>query len=428
MANVFVSRFGVAVVGVAAVALVALSAAPEASATTIGLTGVLGGDLSIIGYDSFGVDATGNPGGPFVLQDQVSGTETTLSSGNAFKGLYVFSTSAALPVTSFDINVSNADTSYLSGYKVFDISTHTLLTSASNLTASVDDVLIPALSLTGGDTYGLKLYFVIGQGDAGATFNGTVSAVPLPGGLALFGTALIGIAGLARRRQKNKGAVVTAKTLKISGALMAALAVIGFGLPKSAKAATLFPDYKGVVDLNGGSPLPAGATSLSFMGLVTSSAAAAGTNGATSGGYNGAATLKAKETTFGTSLTAASSFTQLNFEFELSKPSNVNLTITDSKGDIHSLDSFALTGGTSTETSPVYKNNSVTVSFDGLKANTLYDLIVTASNDTVTRALSISGTVVVSPVPVPSALLLFSSGIVGLGAIASSRGRRKKSV
>jgi hypothetical protein len=164
------------------------------------------------------------------------------------------------------------------------------------------------------------------------------------------------------------------------------------------------------------------------MGLVTSSAAAAGTNGATSGGYNGAATLKAKETTFGTSLTAASSFTQLNFEFELSKPSNVNLTITDSKGDIHSLDSFALTGGTSTETSPVYKNNSVTVSFDGLKANTLYDLIVTASNDTVTRALSISGTVVVSPVPVPSALLLFSSGIVGLGAIASSRGRRKKSV
>jgi hypothetical protein len=61
----------------------------------------------------------------------------------------------------------------------------------SSIYMEIANLLLPT-------TYTLKIF-----GDAGAAYSGTVSAVPLPGAALLFGSALLGMAGL-RRKQKSE--------------------------------------------------------------------------------------------------------------------------------------------------------------------------------------------------------------------------------
>jgi hypothetical protein len=67
-----------------------------------------------------------------------------------------------------------------------------LSTLTSFVNFSVGTLLMPG-------TYSLKIY-----GDDGAAYSGTVSAVPLPGAALLFGSALLGMAGLRRKQAAGK--------------------------------------------------------------------------------------------------------------------------------------------------------------------------------------------------------------------------------
>jgi hypothetical protein len=68
----------------------------------------------------------------------------------------------------------------------------TLSTLTSFVNFSVNSLLAPG-------TYFLKVF-----GDDGAAYSGTVSAVPLPGAALLFGSALLGMAGLRRKQAAGK--------------------------------------------------------------------------------------------------------------------------------------------------------------------------------------------------------------------------------
>lgn len=75
-------------------------------------------------------------------------------------------------------------------YSLTNFGSLSTLTSFVNF--SVNSLLTPG-------TYFLKVF-----GDDGAAYSGTISAVPLPGAALLFGSALLGMAGLRRKQAAGK--------------------------------------------------------------------------------------------------------------------------------------------------------------------------------------------------------------------------------
>lgn len=91
----------------------------------------------------------------------------------------------------------------------FDSLTATLLDSSSSYITSATGTsgfLLSYANLLPGNTYNLVISGVLGDWAVKGIYYGslTVSAVPVPPALLLFGTAMIGVAALSRRRKRQE--------------------------------------------------------------------------------------------------------------------------------------------------------------------------------------------------------------------------------
>jgi len=280
-------------------------------------------------------------------------------------------------------------------------------------TNGTGDITLATANLLGNGTY--TLYYTVATGNGfngsdGSYFSGTVSAVPLPGAAALFGASLLGLGVFGRRRQRT-----IARGAARVGALGVLAVVLVMGISASAQAAS----YSDVLELNKGNALPSSTSLLKFTGTVGPSASSM------SGRYISDVFTANKQAVVTKS--TAGSTTSFDLKFKLAQASNLVVTLTDNisgrvtNGLIY--DSILLNGIAGTILASANPNNTLVVSFSNLVANTLYDLVVTAANNTLIRNVQVSAAV--SPVPIPGAVVLFGSALLGLGAYGRFSRARK---
>jgi hypothetical protein len=309
-------------------------------------------------------------------------TNTSTSIGPKFRDSYTFYLSQASAL-SFTLNDS-PDTS-------IKFSGHAWLDGVGKLTA-IEHSSTDALFTTG--VLGVGTYTITFFGKdlsvGPVSFTGSVlpiSAVPLPGSIALFGSALLGLGALARRRGK----------VAVRSAAVILPIVLAAGV-NSAEAATL--------TVSDGTVTKTTAFNGSLTELSSAVVSAKGTN----------------KSAAGVSGVALGSIITADYDFTLGSSGTLALTITPTLSALPAGTTIKLYDGASLValTSSSVKSVSLVDVFAGLTAGSGYKLeIVTpkAKSDSIT----LTGTV--SAVPVPGALVLFGSSLVGLAAF----GRRKRS-
>ena len=156
--------------------------------------GVGGNDYNLTQYDH----VTGTTGSQGHGEDDRSG-----KSGNYIDS-FTFNLSSASSVTftpDRSENSWNGKITLVQGV----LGSGDVITSFESPTTGRHDSLVFA-NLAAGE-YSLVFQGVVGGSDCGDgsnKFGGTISAVPLPGSIAMFGSALLGLTALGARRRKNK--------------------------------------------------------------------------------------------------------------------------------------------------------------------------------------------------------------------------------
>jgi hypothetical protein len=317
------------------------------------------------------------------------GSPVTATAGLSFAESYTFDLTA--PATSVSIQVNASPTSSVT----FAGASY----DGSSVISSPGSTGTDAFFTSGALTTGFHTFvFDVTAKASGAftsiTGNGTaVSAVPLPGAMALFGSGLFGVGALARRRKAVKA---------VKAAVLVALPVMAFAASPSAQAASVsLTDNIGAISTVNGLHATLNETVTSNHGGVASATAKTG-----GFAYN----------------VASGELVTASYDFSLAANETLKLTETPSAGS-----TFALYKGTQVIT-PTHSNvsgsSSDTVTYADLSSGSYILKIVTdfAATKKAGTSVTVSGTV--SAVPVPGALLLFGSGLAGLGLF----GRRRRAV
>jgi len=194
------------VAGVAALGTFAIANPSAGHAVTFDLT---------IDHCTGGCNNGTNPFGTVSVVQNGTSLDFTVT----LNGTYVFQKSTGLDAFSFGFtNTPGAITGLTSGFSVdasspvhqdgfgdFQVGIEKAATGGNSLSFSVANELLANLALSsGGSPSVLFAADIFGNGNTGVVGGpGTPSAVPLPGAIWLFGTALAGMGLLGRRRSKK---------------------------------------------------------------------------------------------------------------------------------------------------------------------------------------------------------------------------------
>lgn len=375
------------------------------------------GPAILNGMISLGSDTYG-PSSGLTLNDMLnSGTQTSVGPNNLFSFQYSFTVSGpgntGGTYVSQLTNVSNSiDALSLALYGPSGF----LAAGTAGTGPSAGEVVLNYAGLNAGATYNLV---VMGALDPSATqgfFTGsaTVSEVPLPGAVLMFGSALLGLVGFAgRRRFLAFGSRLT----RDGGRAAAVVAAVGVALglmsyAGSAEAAL----YTDIANLGSWTPTnPAGPNHF-FNGLInTAKPSPLSTPGATTVSQSGSGTL--------------TGFT-FDYEFTLTKGATIDAILSQSHTTVTSGTSFELFKGT--PGSPTHLVNSTVgtgaatgelqLHYAGLTAGSYFLQIVSTTGLTSGKVGTLTGLVSVTAVPLPGALIMFGSVVVGLVGV----GRRAR--
>jgi len=376
-------------------ALVTLASAAPANATTtayltVDLDNQNGGTLDLAGPDLFQAQINKTSTGLNVQDTYYQTGVTSVAAATQFQFDYTFTVAANTPATAYALQTNSNGISNFS-LQLVDLTNPAVIGTAS----TGNSLVVNASNLTAGD-----LYEVIVKGaltGTSATFNGQVSAVPLPGTLALFGTGLLGLAGLARRRRLSaKG-----KKVALTGA---AAAVALFATPIIASHSA---DAAVISDTVQTGTIAAGET-ISFLGkdsvggIVTASSTISGAskvNGVTATGTSGLA---------------------YNYDFSISTATKLDVVLQSTSGltTAPTITIKDITTGATVATAAKNSSGVLEVVASLLNVSDHYALVV---NTGFVKNSAINALGTVSAVPVPGALVLFGSSFVCLAAMGRRR-------
>ena len=322
--------------------------------------------------------------------------------GPAFKFVYSFHLGTADGASSyvFQGTENGIDTASFA-LKLVDSTTKTTVTSGV-----IDDygqLNLSASGLNASDKYKIIVTGALTPGSTSGSFNGgvnPVSAVPLPGALILFGSSLLGLGGLSRRRRQIAAA---------AGAL-AAVAVAG-----TAQAAST-TNYQEVVNLG---QLPVATVN---EHVVLNGADIVASNGkqtvSASGNYTGEVSQKGTlKTTTGNNLPAAI----YEYDFTIKAPQKLDMKFGGSSTLNLVPGDFVLEDVTTGTTFlPKAGTLEIVAWLSNVKDKYAYFVTLPSAG----KGGSFSGTATVSAVPVPAALPMFGAALIGLGGLARRRAKK----
>jgi hypothetical protein len=407
MMNFTRRNLGQTVAGIAtAVALTFGASAAHATAVTwIDLDAANGGPLDLAGPDALNGYITGVDGG-VSISDSGIGTTPVWGAGDKFKFNYDFTVSTASSATG---NIVESPTGGISHFaiKLIDLTTHTFVASGvAGSGPSAGQLVISAANLVANNTYDLIVTGSLSPHAHGtAGFNGDVSAVaavPLPGALTLFGSGLLGLAGFARRR-RAKG--------------IAALSVAIVALPVAMTAGAGSAQASEIVETStiGVLPVASSTTKIQLNGKVNGSGGISGDSYYTPGGGNASTNPSVASTGSGVAPLV------FDYDFTVAKPQKISLNLSTLNQSLTTSD-FTLVDLTTNKTvGSTLSGNFLTIT-DVLHTGNAYQFVVDLP--TIVKGSSVSGVGTVSAVPVPGALVLFGSGLIGLASFGR-RNRRK---
>jgi len=280
--------------------------------------------------------------------------------------------------------------------------------------STAGEYVLQMAGLTAGPTYYLTVTGKLEHGVGSGNFFGLaeVSPVPLPGALAMFGSAIAGLAAIVSRRRLGDAARKLAR-----GAGLAA-AILGLGaaalVPGAARAAT-YTDEASVATF----PPPSGGPSyVSLLALIRVNLSNPNLD-----------TLDIP----GTPVVSAPKLTAFKFDylFDLTAPTVLKAAISQSNTNVITGSQFELFGGTPGSPSALPLASAVigagpsvgqlVLSYAGPHGSGMapgeYFLTVMGAPLAGQTHAALSGTMQLMAVPVPGALLLFGSAIGGLAIV-----------
>jgi len=276
------------------------------------------------------------------------------------------------------------------------------------------EYILQMAGLTAGPTYYLTVTGELSPGSTSGNFYGLaedVAAVPLPGALLMFASALAGLGGLAGRRRLGE-VVRKIGHGAIRGTALAAAAlglIVTALIPGGAQAAAYYTDVANAVSF----PPPAGGTeTFPLAGLIV-------------GGASGHLTIPGNLSMSAPNVTGFA----FDYQFDLLSPAILQASISQLRTNITTGPQFELFAGTpaSPSASPLAVSTvgptpgELIISYAGPAGMGMapgqYFLAVTGSLAAGQTHGSLSGTMQLSAVPLPTALLLFGSAIGGLAIV-----------
>jgi len=296
----------------------------------------------------------------------------------------------------------------------------------NGLTGTSGQYILQMAGLTSGQTYYLTATGQLAPHSSSGNFFGIaeVSAVPLPAALVMLGSALVGLGGVKERRRLGDLMRTVAHQTWRGAAVMAALVLaLTMAFATGAKAAAVVVTDHAVI-----TGTAAGTTTYyPFNGLIVK-----GSPGTLQIAHN-------------TTVAAPANMTEFVFEYQFTLGSGVT-GLTASLSQLHTTlttgSSFELFAGAapasfpaSSPPKPLSVSSASAVPGElyltyagpagtGVGKGTYYLAAMGNLATSATLRGSLSGTMAVSAVPLPAALLLFGSAIGGL-AVAERFGRRR---
>ncbi len=288
--------------------------------------------------------------------------------------------------------------------------------------------ILQMAGLTTGTTYYLTVAGDLAPGSTMGDFYGIgeVSAVPLPATLLMFGSAIVGLSGLAERRRLGTLVRKVAHQATYGMAVIATLGIVfTAAFAGGAKAAAYTTAYTDSTVL-ATQPSLTGIEMLPLSGLILGGPAGRLSIPGPGGGFVSAPNL--------------SSFT-FEYQFALSSSSDIVASLSQLHTTLTSGSQFELFAGAAPQVAPAQMPAPLAVSQagavpgelylsyagpsgTGLAPGTYYLAVMGGLASGQTHG-SLSGTLAISPVPLPTALLLFGTAIGGL-AIAERFGRNAR--
>jgi len=307
----------------------------------------------------------------------------------------------------------------------------------STMGSTAGEYVLQMANLTAGNTYYLTVTGELAPHAGSGNFFGLaeVSTVPLPGALLMFGSALAGMGGLfGRRRLAEVGRKFAHGATSGMAVAAAAFGLIVTALiPGGARAATVPVD---IYDAVAYPPPSGGVEYIPLSGQIVSSGS--GVHQMLRLMIPGTPTVSASQTT---------SFV-FDYQLDLAQPAFLNASISQLGTTMKTGTSFELFSGMASASGAPLTSSSanflaasivgntpttagqLVLDYSGLKGKGMatgeYFLQVTGGLANNMKIGSVSGTATLSPVPLPTALLLFGSAIGGLAIVERFGGRKER--
>lgn len=335
------------------------------------------------------------------------GTTTSVGiSGRTFSFDYSFSLSSATTASSYILQGSGNAISNFS-MALYDSSKH-LITTGIQGSGAAGQIVLSASNL-GIGTYILEVTGALAKGSTLGGFSGNVSAVPLPGSLLLFGASLLILWAVSRFRrgtsQRHWGTGHWGMKTNLGICLLAVVGMLLGG--GKAEASTLEIVNLGAVSQFSDTLILNGKDNAS--GSVSSKAYTILSNGSIG------------DLSQGTKSGSGSSLSYI-YEFTLSKTSSVDMQLSGNEPGLTTT-AFSLYSGTPSsailKAASVTKPGTLEINASGLTAGSYFFEVTTQA----VKNTSISGVGSISAVPIPGALVMFGTSLIGLAAYS----RRQRS-